>query len=199
MTNCFRNSRIYLLNRKQLSMKAVALERLSNLLIITKEALRQLEGNDNSLNFNLKYWLKRGKIIALKKGYYILKEKWEKEQDKDTYLEYLANKIYEASYLSGEYVMNKYSLLTEAVYGLTSITTKKPKAFVNELGNFTYYSISTRLFSGYEVERFSSASILVAKKAKAVFDYLYLRFLKETPVNEISIDELRINWENIYP
>src|SRR4030066_789775 len=124
-------------------MKINDLSQLSRMLFFTKDTLRQLENRADSLDYNLKYWKKRGIIIALKKGMYILKERWEKEINRDLYMMYLSNKIYEPSYLSGEYVMNKYSLLTEAVYGLTSITTKKPKAFVNELGNFTYYSIST--------------------------------------------------------
>lgn len=178
-------------------MKANELLKLSGLLFFTKESLRQLEEDDNSLDFNLKYWLKIGKIISLKKGYYILKERWEKETDKDSYLEYLANKIYEPSYLSTEYVMNKYALLTEAVYGITSISIKKPKVFNNDLGKFSYYSISPRLFLGYKINKFYSASVFMAEKTKAVFDYLYLRFLKITPINQKIITELRINWENI--
>jgi len=178
-------------------MKAGELKKLLPLFFFTKETLRQLEKNDYSLNFNLKYWLKKGTVIYLKKGFYLLAEKWEKELNKDLYLEYLANKLYEPSTLSLEYVMNKYSLLTEAVFGLTSITPKTTKRFTNSLGNFSYYSVSPPLFSGFEIKKFYSAPVLIARKEKAVFDYLYLRFLKKTPVNRKSIAELRINWENI--
>jgi len=38
---------------------------------------------------------------------------------------------------------------------------------------------------------------MMAKKSKAVFDYLYLRFLKNSLISEKSIQELRINWENL--
>lgn len=178
-------------------MKAVQLKKLSNLLIFTKETLRQLEEDNDRLDFNIKYWLKKGEIITLKKGLYILKEKWERETNKDDYLEYVANQLYQPSYLSGEYVMSKYGLLTEAVYGITSMTTKTTKAFVNNLGNFNYYSLSPALFSGYEVKKTSFFPVLVAKKSKAVFDFLYLRFIKNTPVNKKTIEELRINWENM--
>jgi len=178
-------------------MKAEELKKLLPLFFFTKETLRQLEKDEDSLNFNLKYWLKKGTVIYLKKGFYLLAEKWEKELNKDLYLEYLANKLYEPSTLSLEYVMNKYSLLTEAVFGLTSITPKTTKRFTNSLGNFSYYSVSPPLFSGFEIKKFYSAPVLIARKEKAVFDYLYLRFLKKTPVNRKSIAELRINWENI--
>ncbi len=178
-------------------MKTVQLNKLANLLILTKETLRQLEEDNNRLDFNIKYWLKKGKIIALKKGFYVLKERWEREINKDDYRQYVANQLYQPSYLSAEYVMSKFGLLTEGVYGITSMTTKTTKAFINSLGNFNYYSLSPALFLGYEVKNTSSFPVAVAKKSKAVFDFLYLRFLKNAPVNKKTIEELRINWENI--
>ncbi len=178
-------------------MKKDTLNNLGNLLFFTKEGLRQLEDNEDALNFNIKYWLKKGDIIKLKNGYYLLKSRFEEEINKESYLEYLANQIYRPSYLSCEYVMNKYGLLTEAVYGLTSITTKKTKIINNKLGRFTYYSITPRLFSGWQIKKFESASIFIAKKSKAVFDFLYLRFLKRAAISERAVDELRINWENL--
>ncbi|PJA55420.1 hypothetical protein CO165_03630 [Candidatus Roizmanbacteria bacterium CG_4_9_14_3_um_filter_33_18] len=178
-------------------MKKANLDNLNNLLLFTKELLRQWEKNEDSLNFNIKYWSKNGLIIPLKKGKYILKSRFEKEENKDLYLEYLANKIYEPSYISGEYIMSKYNLLTEGVYGISSVTTKKTKSFDNKLGKFNYYSLSPRLFFGYESVKFYSASIMVAKKSKAVLDYLYLRFCKNALISEKAIEELRINWENL--
>jgi len=180
-------------------MKAKELIRFAPLLFFCKESLRALEKNEDSLNSNVKYWLRQGVIFSLKKGFYLVKERWEKEPEKDLYLEYLANKLYEPSYLSLEYVMSKYSLLTEGVYTLTSVTPKTTKSFKNKLGVFNYYSVSPRLFTGFELKKFSSVPILIAKKPKAVFDFLYLRFLKNTPVNEKEIAELRINWENLKP
>lgn len=178
-------------------MKTVQLDKLANLLLFTKETLRQLEEDNDRLDFNIKYWLKKGKIITLKKGLYVLKEKWERENNKDGCREYLANQLYQPSYLSGEYVMSKFGLLTEGVYGITSMTTKTTKTFVNNLGNFNYYSLSPTLFLGYEVKKSGFFPIVVAKKSKAVFDFLYLRFIKNAPVNKKTIEELRINWENI--
>lgn len=178
-------------------MKTTKLDKLSTFLLFTKETLRQLEKDNDRLDFNIKYWLKKGTIIALKRGVYVLKEKWERETNKDDYLEYVANQLYQPSYLSGEYVMSKFGLLTEAVYGITSMTTKTTKIFTNSLGNFVYYSLSPALFFGFEVKKTDSFSVAVAKKSKAVFDFLYLRFIKNTPVNEKTIEEMRINWENM--
>jgi len=178
-------------------MKKINLDYLNNLLLFTKESLRQWEKNEDTLSFNIKYWTKKKLIIPLKKGVYILRSRFEKEENKDLYLEYLANKRYEPSYISGEYVMSKYNLLTEAVYGISSITTRKTKIFDTTLGNFNYYSIGPRLFFGYEIVKFYSANIMIASKSKAVFDYLYLRFFRNALISDNSIEELRINWENL--
>ncbi|MDH7476229.1 MAG: hypothetical protein QHH09_02020 [Microgenomates group bacterium] len=178
-------------------MKKLELNKLNNFLIITKESLSQLEKNDNTLNANIKYWIKKGDLIRIKKGRYILRSTFDRQDNKEAYLEYLANKIYQPSYLSCEYVLSKYNLLTEAVFGITSVTTKKTKTFKNNFGTFTYYSISPSLFLDYETKKFKDADILIAKKEKAVFDFLYLRFFREKLINEKIIEELRINWENL--
>jgi len=163
----------------------------------SKETLKQLENKEQLLNFNLQYWIKNGKIIPIKRGLYLLKERWEKEENKENFLKLLANKLYEPSYLSLEYIMAKYALLTEGVYAFTSITTKKTKTLINDLGRFSYYSLTPKLFTGHTLQKFGSSFILEAKKEKALFDYLYLRFLKKTEINQKVITELRINWENI--
>ena len=91
--------------------------------------------------------------------------------------------------------MQAHALLTEAVYGVSSVTVKKTVAFSNPLGHFQYYSITPTLFTGYAVKRFGGAPVLVASKSKALFDFLYLRFLKRAAINETAIEELRIHWE----
>ncbi|PIP52269.1 hypothetical protein COW80_01165 [Candidatus Beckwithbacteria bacterium CG22_combo_CG10-13_8_21_14_all_01_47_9] len=178
------------MNRKNLNF-------LSPLDFFTKETLRQMEPDEDALDFNIKSWIKSGKIISLKKGMYLLRERWEKQTNKQGFLEYLANKIYQPSYLSGEYVMAKYGLLTEAVYGLSSVTTAKTKAWRNQLGVFSYYSIAPELYRDYEVIKFYSAPVLIASKPKAIFDFLYFRFLRNSPVNILEARELRINWEGV--
>jgi len=178
-------------------MKQKQLNKLSNLLVLTRNSLWRYEANDNNLNFNLKYWKENKIIIRLKRGLYVLRSQWSQEKDKQMYLEYLANQIYQPSYISGEYVMNKYNLLTETVFGITSMTTKTTKNYINELGNFSYSSLSVDLFCGFTVKKFRSAYVFVATKEKAVFDYLYLRFLRRSPINKEFVNQLRINWENM--
>lgn len=197
MTTRFRIDRISLLNMKWVRMRFEDLSKFNKLLVFTKDAMRQIEPKENVLNFNISYWLKTGRIIALKKGVYILADRYEKENDKSGFLEYLANLIYQPSYLSAEYVMAKYGLLTESVFGISSVSKKTSRMFKNKLGVFTYYSILPELFTGFETKLVGGISIFIAKKEKAVFDFLYFRLLKSAVINSKVIEELRINWENM--
>lgn len=177
------------------------LEKLQNktakLLVFDKNALKLLEKDDNNLSANLKYWLKSGELIALKKGLYIFKDKYEAENSKDEYLEYLANKLLAPSYLSLEYVLDKFSLLSESARTLTSITNKAAREFTNSLGVWRYYSLPPKLFRGYKIKYFKGQPIFEASKAKALFDFLYLRFRRGSEPNEKNIADLRLNWENL--
>jgi len=172
--------------------------KLNDLLIFNKTNLRLLEKKESNLNLNIKYWKKSGKIISLKKGWYLLAEKYEKESEKDSYLEFVANKLIEPSYLSGEYVLSKYGVLTEAVAGITSMTIMSGKEIKNKLATFRYYSISNKLFLGYKTEKKrGNIVIFEAELSKALFDFLYVRFFRNQVINEKSVEDLRINWENI--
>ncbi len=168
-----------------------------NLVILNKELLKTLEPRENVLDANIKYWIKTGKFIVIKKGKYILKERFEKLEGKNNLLEYIAGQIMQPSYLSTEYVLAKYQILSESVQTVTSVTTKKTKAIKNDLGEFQYYSISEKLFTGYKTKKEGELIYAEATKAKALFDFLYFRFLKEFDVNIEAIENLRLNWENI--
>jgi hypothetical protein len=172
--------------------------KLNNLLIFNKTNLRLLEKKESNLDLNIKYWKKSGKIISLKKGWYLLAEKYEKESEKDSYLEFIANKLIEPSYLSGEYVLSKYGVLTEAVTSITSMTTMSGKEIKNKLATFRYYSISDKLFRGYKTKKKRGNMIIFeAELSKALFDFLYVRFFRNQIINKKSVEYLRINWENI--
>lgn len=166
-------------------------------LVFNKDILKTLEKSPDVLNSNIKYWLKQKKIIGLKNGLYILTDKYYRAENKDVYLEYIANQLVTPSYLSVEYVLAKYQILSEPVNALTSVTTKTSRGKINDLGSFRYYSLSPRLFSGYKIKYYQGAPVYEAEKPKALFDYLYLRFFSQRPINAKALEALRFNWENI--
>ena len=109
-------------------------------------------------------------------------------------MEYIANTLRFPSYISLEYVLAREGLIPEAVYSTTSITSKSSRVFQNFLGNFIYKNIKNDLFMGYRQELWGEKIILKASKAKALFDFLYLKKMLNLKT-EIIVD-LRINWDN---
>lgn len=172
-------------------------EKTKNLLIFNKNYLRLLEKDSNNLNANIKYWLKNNDIISLKNGTYIFKDTFEKENDKDLYLEYLANQLLKPSYLSLEYVLAKYQIMSEPVRSLTSISLKSSRDFNNKIGTWRYYQTPKDLFTGFSFKSFKGQDIAIASKAKALFDFLYLRFRRGPMPTVENIKKLRLNLENL--
>ncbi|MBU2577377.1 hypothetical protein KKA69_00940 [Patescibacteria group bacterium] len=139
--------------------------------------------------------LKNGDLINLKKGLYLSERYLFSQPDKKAYFEYLANIIYCPSYLSLEYVLSSHGLIPEGIYSLTNVSLKSTRTFENKLGFFIYKNVKEELFSGYKRIQKGNFSIYTATKAKALFDFLYLkRNLSKDYFYELS-EGLRINWE----
>lgn len=167
------------------------------LLVFDKKALFLLEKDINNLNANIKYWLKNGNLIALKNGVYLLSDKYQREGNKDGYLEYIAGQLLQPSYLSLEYVLSKYQILSEPARTLTSVSIKSNREFVNKLGAWRYSSVPKQLFTGFTIKYFKDQPVAEASKAKAFFDFLYLRFRVGPVINSQRLEALRLNLENL--
>ena len=94
-------------------MKQVGkLEKINNLSYFDIETLNQvINVSRNSLYANIKRWIKAGRIIQLKKGLYVTNQYINQVRNKQIYLEFLANKLKSPSYLSLQYVLQKYDIL----------------------------------------------------------------------------------------
>ena len=176
------------------AMKQVTkLEKLENHSYFNTETLSQLTDlSGNSLYKNISRWVDQGILINLKKGLYITKTFYDK-QNKTSYLEFISNKLRYPSYLSLEYVLNKNQVLTESVYAFTSVTQKSTRLYTNKLGVFSYKNISEKLFTGYTILNEGTYEIAMASKSKALFDYIYLKLYRNTNITKSTIDDLRLN------
>ncbi|TET19892.1 MAG: hypothetical protein E3J76_06440 [Candidatus Aminicenantes bacterium] len=137
---------------------------------------------------------KKGKILRLKKGFYTSRrflEKTKKEGTFSSFLEFLATKIYSPSYLSLDYVLYQNNILTEIPGSFTLVTKNKTYHTSNGLGTFIYHKIKDSLFYGYDIDRKDDFPVCRARKAKALFDFLYLR--KNVISNREMAAELRLN------
>jgi hypothetical protein len=155
--------------------------------------------NKSYLKTMLSRYAKSGKIIRLKKGLYVSREyanNLEKKNTLSDYTEFLANMLHSSSYLSLDWVLYENNILTELPKNFTSMSLAKTAHFSNEFGNFFYHKIKKELFSGYIIEKKSDYAILKATKARALFDFLYLR--KNILSDRKSLKELRLNLENFF-
>jgi len=134
----------------------------------------------------LSEWQNKGYIKKIIKNYYIFTD----QQVDEKTLFYIANKIYNPSYISLEMVLAYYHLIPESTYGLTSITTKKTAIFKTKVGDFSYRSVKPELFFGYSLVDYQGQKIKLAEVEKAILDYLYLNSHLKT---ESDFSELRLN------
>ncbi len=171
---------------------------VSGLPFFSIDNLSVVEKNRNYLIILISRHVKREKIIALKRGIYVLRDYLEKIKTKgaiNEYTEFIANILCEPSYLSLEYVLGEHNILTEISDSITLMTSKKTKKFFNKLGLFNYHHVKNDLFTGYKIVRKGDFLIKKASLAKALFDFLYLR--KNILPNREAVAELRLNFDNI--
>lgn len=173
------------------------LSKLNSASFFTKKTLVDIiGGNNDAISANIKRWISNGTLIQLKKGMYVTKEYYQACPDKQSYCEFVSNFLKKPSCLSKEYVLQKYGILSESVFTYTCITQKKTRIYYNKLGVFSYSNIKDELFIGYKIISKSGFDIKEATKAKALFDYLYLRLFRVPQINQEIIDSFRLNLDS---
>jgi predicted transcriptional regulator of viral defense system len=141
---------------------------------------------------------KSGKLLRLKKGIYTTTayvERMKNRGEIEVFTDFIANFLYSPSYLSLETILYRYNILTEIPVNLTSVSKSKTAVFTNKLGNFIYHKVKPSLFCGFDLSEESSFSVMRATKAKALFDFLYLR--KNVLPSREAVKELRLNARNL--
>ena len=136
-------------------------------------------------------WQKKGYIKKLASQFYVFADKRIGESENN----FIANKLFEPSYISLESALRYYNLIPEVVFLTTSITTRKTKLIKTAIGNFQYRSVKENLFFGYKIIDLNGVAYKIAEPEKALLDFLYLRGDLKT---EADFDELRINEEDYH-
>jgi predicted transcriptional regulator of viral defense system len=135
--------------------------------------------------FLIHRYTKKGFIRRLKRGIYAL-------YDVSVPDIYLANKLYEPSYVSLEFALSFHRVIPETVYEITSVSTKPTRQF-SALGKvFSYHRIRGKVFTGYSVYRQGDVSGSIADPEKAFVDLTYLRLRKRKPLLS-RFDKKKIN------
>ena len=141
---------------------------------------------------NITRWVKNGYIIKLKRGFYAFAECI---KDRDMYL-MIANQLTTPSYLSLHYALAYYGIIPETVVQLTSVTTQKTARYENAIGIYTYQTINSRLFFGYQPipitnKNSNGRTYMIATPEKALLDLLYLHpeYQTEDDFLQLRLDE----------
>jgi predicted transcriptional regulator of viral defense system len=146
----------------------------------------------------VKYAIRKGYLLVIKRGLYLIKLPF-KKQPFDPFE--IAQAIYGPSYISLESALSFYGWIPEAVYTMTSVSTRRSKEFNTPIGVFTFRHIPYRshLFYFYEqVNRIESQEsvFLIADPWKALADYIYV-YKKEWPsIKDLYLD-MRIERETL--
>jgi len=136
----------------------------------------------------LNEWQEKGYITKVVKGYYVFADK---PLDEKAVFE-IANRIYAPSYVSFEMALARYGLIPEAVYGVTSASTRKTCSFKTPVGEFIYRTIQPGLYFGYDLIRNDDKVFKMASPEKAFLDIFYIK----TALRDAeSFEGLRVNRE----
>jgi len=160
--------------------------------VITLDDLLKIfpsNANRNVIKQQISYWKKSGWILSLKKGLYevvYLRRKVLSDL-------FIANRLYEPSYVSLETALSYYSIIPEVAMGVTSVTTKPTREFRNHYGFFKYRSIVERAYRGYRLVEVRGQGVKIAEPEKAFVDYIYFNIkldLEQSRINTRILKEL---------
>lgn len=121
------------------------------------------------LALQLHQWAKKGWVRRLKRGLY------ETAYPESAPLPdfFIANRLYDPSYVSLETALSHYQLIPETAAQVTSVSTKPTRRFRNSHGLFTYFTVRPAAFAGIRLVAVSGAVVRIAEPEKAVVDRLY--------------------------
>jgi predicted transcriptional regulator of viral defense system len=133
-------------------------------------------------------WQQKGYIKKIVKGHYVFADL---TIDENILFE-IANRLYAPSYVSLESALSYYQIIPEAVYGITSVSTRRTYSFLTPCGEFHYRTLKPSFFFGYEITTFDSKSFKIGDLEKALIDFFYLHPNLKSDSDIIS---LRFNTE----
>ena len=141
------------------------------LLLFTNIDVRRVLGVSKvAAVFLLHRYTKKGLISRLKRGIYVFPDMLPPDL-------YIANRLYEPSYVSLEFALSYHRVIPETVYEITSVTTKATRRFSTLGKTYSYRRVKRTVFTGYFIQKQKRFSFIIADPEKAFVDTLYFRVL----------------------
>ena len=158
-----------------------------DLTFVTPAAVRLRAGREIDPNLFTR-WQREGRVEKLRNGLY-LNAAMKPRGPADHFL--IANRLYEPSYVSLHAALHYWGLIPEAVFEITSVSTRKTAMFRAGGVRFSYRQITPSLLFGYDVAEWRGGLLYVAHPEKALIDYAYFHPDMDDPdyVYEMRFDE----------
>src|SRR3989344_5046556 len=103
----------------------------------------------------------------------------------------LVNQVSFASKISLEFALSYHGVIPEAVYEITSVTTKATRRFKKLRKVFSYHKIKKNAYTGYETQKQRGGSFYIASAEKAFVDANYLRLTQgQKPISRFNKDKV---------
>jgi hypothetical protein len=117
--------------------------------------------------------VRAGEVLRLKRGLFILAPEYRK---KELHPFALASLLQAPSHVSLESALSYHALIPEAVYQVSSVSTRRRKAFTTPLGVFVFYCVpAVQPRAGVEAVKLGDISwAYVATPLRAIADMVYL-------------------------
>jgi predicted transcriptional regulator of viral defense system len=162
------------------------LKKFRHLPVIDTENLFTGMENIQGVKVQISRWVTAGKLIQLKRGYYLFAESY---RTVEPFGPHLASILVAPSYVSCEKALEFHGLIPERVSVYTSVSTRRQARFSSQEGTFEYRHIKPSAFWGYGSVSFEKQTGFVAMPEKALLDFFYFKRIHATPA---YIEELRL-------
>ncbi len=158
------------------------------LLLFTNTEVRRVFGvSQVAAIFLLHRYTKKGLISRLKRGMYAFPDMLPPDL-------YIANRLYEPSYVSLEFALSYHRVVPETVYEITSVTTKATRHFSALGKTYSYRRVKRTVFTGYVVQKQKRFGFIIADAEKAFVDTLYFRVLAgEKPITRFDKGKVNVD------
>ena len=161
-------------------------------MIITNEMMKSQLAEYSNKNNKISREMAKGRLIKIKNGLY--------ETDPNVAGYLLASEIYGPSYLSFDYALYYYGLISEKVetYTCATLEKKRKKVFDTYFGVYTYRDVPENVYRiGVRHMRKGGYSLQIATAEKAICDKLYtLKPIRSMSTFEkVLLNQLHINLE----
>ena len=140
----------------------------------TADLLTLFNESEKQILPRLSRWVRQEKLIRLRRGKYMLPERYQKQAPHPFYI---SNYLYSPSYISLFTALEYYKLIPEHTPMIQAVTTRDTRHWQTPYGNFQYHSLKTDRFSGYRMIQLgdhSQPGALMATPEKALIDICLL-------------------------